>query len=52
MDKVWKAQIGMNAIVIRPDGSSINFGDAIYHPDNVKEARAYVKMKNDELEKK
>jgi hypothetical protein len=48
--KLWKTRIAMDALAIRPDGSSINFGDAIYHPENVEEAKAYVKMKNDELE--
>jgi hypothetical protein len=38
----YTAEIGMDALVKRADGSTINFGDAIYHPENADEARAYV----------
>ena len=38
----YTAEIGMDALVVRADGSSINFGDAIYHPENVAEAEAYA----------
>jgi hypothetical protein len=38
----YTAQIGSDALVMRADGSSINFGDAIYHPENAEEARAYA----------
>jgi hypothetical protein len=36
----YTAEIGMDALVKRADGSTINFGDAIYHPENADEARA------------
>jgi hypothetical protein len=38
----YTAEIGMDALVKRADGSTINFGDAIYHPENADEARAYA----------
>jgi len=38
----YTAKIGADAIVERADGSRINFGDAIYHPENVEEAMAYA----------
>jgi hypothetical protein len=38
----YTAIIGADAKVVRADGSSINFGDAIYHPDNAEEARQYA----------
>ncbi len=38
----YTAKIGMDALVERADGSTINFGDAIYHPENEEEAREYA----------
>lgn len=38
----YRAAIGADAIVVRADGSKIIFGDAIYHPENVAEAKAYA----------
>lgn len=35
----WTAEIGMDALVRCPDGRSFNIGDAIYHEDNVANAR-------------
>ena len=40
----YTVRIGMDALVIRADGSSIDFGDAIYHPENVAEASAYAAL--------
>lgn len=40
----YTVAIGMDALVKRADGSSINFGDAIYHPGNADEARAYARL--------
>lgn len=41
-ERPYTAEIGANALVRRADGSLINFGDALYHPDYVAEARAYA----------
>lgn len=38
----YTAEIGANALVRRADGSLINFGDALYHPENADEARRFA----------
>ena len=37
---------GMDAEVVRPDGSHMIIGDAIYHPQHVTDARAIVVSRN------
>lgn len=41
----YTARIGSDAVVVRSDGSRIYFGDAIYHPENEAEARAYAALR-------
>jgi hypothetical protein len=35
----WTVRIGQDALVTCPDGRSFDIGDAIYHPDNIANAR-------------
>jgi hypothetical protein len=55
--KHWSASIGMDALVLRADGSRMVIGDAIYHPEWALDAELIAASRNalpellDELER-
>jgi len=47
-DGLWLGRRwGSDAQIERPDGSRINVGDALYHPDNLAAADALARWRND-----